>query len=42
MEAVKVALYSSIYKAALALDKNPGVTGMYNGKYRAAGMQSNY
>ena len=28
----KVFLYPSIYKAALAMDKNPGVIGMYNGK----------
>ena len=28
----KVDLYSSIYKAALALDQNTGVIGMYNGK----------
>ena len=31
-EADKVVLYPSIYKAALALDQNPGVIGMYNGK----------
>ena len=28
----KVVLYPSIYKAALALDENPGVIGMYNEK----------
>ena len=28
----KVVLYPSIYKATLALDQNPGVIGMYNGK----------
>ena len=28
----KVVLYPSIYKAALALDQNPGVIRMYNGK----------
>ena len=28
----KVVLYPSIYKAALALDQNTGVIGMYNGK----------
>ena len=27
-----VVLYPFIYKAALALDQNPGVIGMYNGK----------
>ena len=32
LETVKVVLYPSIYKAALALDQNPGVIGMYNGK----------
>ena len=32
LEADKVVLYSSIYKAALALDQNPGVIGIYNGK----------
>ena len=32
LEADKVVLYPSIYKAALALDQNPGVIGMYNGK----------
>ena len=31
-EADKVVLYPSIYKDALALDQNPGVIGMYNGK----------
>ena len=31
LEIDKVDLYLSIYKAALALDKNPGVIGMYNG-----------
>ena len=28
----KVVLYPSIYKAALALDQNPGVISMYDGK----------
>ena len=28
----KVVLYPSIYKASLALDQNPGVTDMNNGK----------
>ena len=28
----KVVLYPSIYKAALALDQNTGVIGMYDGK----------
>ena len=32
LETDKVALYPSIYKAALALDQNPGVIGIYNGK----------
>ena len=32
LEADKIVLYPSIYKAALALDQNPGVIGMYNGK----------
>ena len=32
LEADKVFLYPSIYQAALALDQNPGVIGMYNGK----------
>ena len=32
LETDKVVLYPSIYKAALALDKNPGVIDMYNGK----------
>ena len=32
LEADKVVLYPSIYKAALALEQNPGVIGMYNGK----------
>ena len=31
-ETDKVDLYPSIYKAALVLDQNPGVIGMYNGK----------
>ena len=31
LEADKVVLYPSIYKAALALDQNSGVIGMYNG-----------
>ena len=32
METVKVDRYPDIYKAALALDQNPGVIGMCNGK----------
>ena len=32
LETDKVVLYPSIYKAALALDQNPGEIGMYNGK----------
>ena len=32
LEADKVVLYPSIYEAALALDQNPGIIGMYNGK----------
>ena len=32
LETDKVDLYPSIYKAAVALDQNPGVIGMYNGK----------
>ena len=32
LETDKVVLYPSIYKAALALDQNTGVTGMYHGK----------
>ena len=28
----EVAIYHSIYKAALVLGQNPGVIGMYNGK----------
>ena len=32
LEIDKVVLYPSISKAALALDQNPGVIGMYNGK----------
>ena len=32
LEIDKVVLYPSIYKAALTLDQNPGVIGMYNGK----------
>ena len=32
METDKVDLYPSIYKAALTLDQNPRVIGMYNGK----------
>ena len=32
LETDKVDLYPSIYKAALALEENPGVIGMYNGK----------
>ena len=41
METDKVVLYLSIYKTALALDKNSGVISiMYDGKYGGAGMQS--
>ena len=36
----KVVLYPSTYKAALALDQNTLVTGMYNGKNREPGMRS--
>ena len=32
LETHKVILYPSIDKAAFALDQNPGVIGMYNGK----------
>ena len=32
LETDKVVLYPSVYKAALALDQNPGVIGMHNGK----------
>ena len=32
LETDKVVLNPSIYKAALALDQNPGAIGMYNGK----------
>ena len=32
LETDKVDLYPTIYKAALALDQNTGVIGMYNGK----------
>ena len=32
LETDEVAIYSSIYKAALVLGQNPGVIGMYNGK----------
>ena len=32
LETDKVVLYPSIYKAALALEQNPEVIGMYNGK----------
>ena len=32
LETDKVVLYPSIYKAALALDQNSGVIGMYNEK----------
>ena len=32
LETDKVDIYPSIYKAALALEQNPGVIGMYNGK----------
>ena len=31
-ETDEVAIYPSIYRAALALGQNPGVIGMYNGK----------
>ena len=32
LKADNVVIYPSIYTAALALDKNPGVIGIYNGK----------
>ena len=32
LEADKVGLYPSIFKAALAFDQNTGVIGMYDGK----------
>ena len=32
LETDKVVLYPSVYKAALALDQNTGVIGMYDGK----------
>ena len=32
LETDKIVLYRSIYKAALALDQNPGVIGKYNEK----------
>ena len=32
LETDKVVLYPSIYKAALAMDKNTGVISMYDGK----------
>ena len=32
LEADEVAIYPSIYRAALVLGQNPGVIGMYNGK----------
>ena len=32
LETDEVAIYPSIYKAALVLGQNPGVIGMYNGK----------
>ena len=32
LETDKVDIYPSIYHAALALNQNPGVIGMYNGK----------
>ena len=32
LETDEVAIYPSIYRAALALSQNPGVIGMYNGK----------
>ena len=38
-ETNKVVIYPSIYKAALALDQNPGVIGMYNGKVWGTVMQ---
>ena len=38
----KVLFHASIYKAAWASDQNPGVIGMYNGKYGGTGMQSKY
>ena len=34
MKVDKVVLYPSISKAALALDQNTGVIGIYNGKVR--------
>ena len=40
LETDKVVPYPSIYKAALALDQNPGVIGMYNVKVWRNGMQS--
>ena len=42
LETEKVVLYPSIYKAALALDQNREVIGMYNGKYGETGMQSKH
>ena len=42
LEADKVVLYPSIYKAALALDQNTGVISLYDGKYGETGMQSKY
>ena len=32
LETYMVVFYPSLYKAALALDQNPEVIGMYNGK----------
>ena len=32
LETYEVAIYPSIYRAALALGQNPGVISMYNGK----------
>ena len=32
LETDNIVLYSSIYKAALALDQNPGAISMYDGK----------
>ena len=40
LETDKVDLYPSIYRVALALDQNPRVIGMYNGKYEGRGTRS--
>ena len=42
LETDKVVLYPSIYKAALALDKNTGVLVCIMEKYGGTGMQSKY